>query len=151
MKNVMMTVLILVGSIGFSQEKHEPRHKRENRVELTAEQRNDLRLKQMTLKLDLTAAQQKEMAKIIADQETKRAEAMSEMKEAHDKKTKPTADEMYAMKSKRLDAQIENRAKMKKILNEEQFAKWEKMDSHRKAQFRKGMHDRPKKGPEPQD
>lgn len=144
MKNVVMAVLLLAGTIGFSQEKPEPR-KRQPKVELTSEQKNDLRLKELTLKLDLDASQQKEMAKIIADQQASRSEMKAKMKVKRDKKTAPTADEVYAFRSKRLDAQIENRAKMKKLLTAEQFATWEKSKSERKRHFKKDFHNRHKK------
>ncbi|MBD3583386.1 hypothetical protein [Flavobacterium selenitireducens] len=144
MKNVVMAALLLAGTIGFSQEKPET-VKRQPKVELTAQQRNDLRVKELTLKLDLTASQQKQMATIIADQEKSRSEMKVKMKEKRDQKITPTADEVYAMRSKKLDAQIENRAKMKKLLNADQFAKWEKIHSKQERNARNGFYKRPKK------
>lgn len=153
-----MAALLLVGTIGFSQEQKERDHKRGQRVELISEQKSDLRLKRMTLELDLTASQQKEMKKIIADQQAKRNEAKAKMQQNRDSKTKPTADEIYAMQSNKLDFQIEQRARMKKLLNDDQFAKWDKGSRERKSHFR---HDGPKhfekgprqhkKGAEPQE
>jgi len=39
---------------------------------------------------------------------------------------KPTADERFAMQSKRLDEQMATKERVKKILTPEQFEKWEK-------------------------
>jgi len=139
-----MAVLLLVGTVGFSQEKQET-GKRVPKTELTTEQKNDLRLKEMTLKLDLTASQQKEMAKIIADQQKSRSELQAKMKEKRDSNTKPTSEEVYAMRSKKLDSQIENRAKMKKMLTPEQFATWEKFREERPHRMNKDFGKRHKK------
>lgn len=151
MKNVVMAIVMLVGFSGFAQEKQpDARHKRD-RVELTPEQRNDLRLKELTLKLDLNSSQQKEMAKVIAEQETKRAAVREEMKSKREAKQKPTADEVYAMQSKRLDEQIAHKARMKKLLNADQFAKWEKMQGEKREHMQKRMRHPREKKPEPQD
>lgn len=151
MKNVMIAVLMLAGLSGFAQEKRSADKPSRERVEMTAEQRNDLRLKQMTLKLDLNASQQKEVARIIAEQETKRSAAIADMKAKREKNTKPTADEVYARQSKRLDEQIAMKQQMKKVLTEDQFKKWERMSQHKKRGFKSGMKKRHEKMPEPQD
>ncbi|RZJ64286.1 MAG: hypothetical protein EOO50_16140 [Flavobacterium sp.] len=150
MKNVVMAVLMLVGVSGFAQEKHDGKRKHD-RVELSPEQRNELRLKELTLKLDLNASQQKEMAKIISEQQVKRDAARAEMKTKRDNKEKPTADEVFARQSKMLDEQIAAKARMKKLLNDEQFDKWEKMREHKKDHFQKRMGKHREKKPEPQD
>lgn len=138
MKNALIAALLLAGMIGYSQKSPEPGRQRE-KVEMSAEQRNDLRLKRMTLKLDLDNSQQKEMAKIISGQEKNRSEARAKMKERRETKVKPTADELYAMQSKKLDREIEMRSKMKKLLNEKQFEKWESMKHDRNDRRHKGF------------
>lgn len=151
MKNVVIAVLMLVGVSGLAQEKERAQKRNRDRVELTPEQRNELRLKEMTLKLDLNASQQKEVAKIISEQQAKRTAAREEMKARQDKNAKLSADEVYARKNKMLDEQIAMKEKMKKVLNESQFEKWEKMNEHKQERFKKSIGKRREKMPEPQD
>jgi hypothetical protein len=47
---------------------------------------------------------------------------------------KMTAVEKYTMENKRLDHKIAQKKEMKQLLNDEQYAKWEKM------QYKRGMH-----------
>ncbi|WP_300568084.1 Spy/CpxP family protein refolding chaperone [Flavobacterium sp.] len=101
---------------------------------LTLQQRNELHLKKMTLDLDLTPSQQKEIAVIINAQSAEREAKIAERKEA---KKPLTADEKFAMKSKMLDKKIEMKAKMKKILNEDQMKKWEENQEKRGTQMHK--------------
>lgn len=151
MKNVVMAVLMLVGVSGFAQEKERGEKRNRDRVELTPEQRNELRLKEMTLKLDLNASQQKEIAKIISEQQANRTAAREEMKANRDKNAKPSADEVYARQIKMLDEQIATKEKLKKVLSDSQFEKWEKMNEHKKERFKKSIGKRSEKMPEPQD
>jgi Spy/CpxP family protein refolding chaperone len=150
MKKVFFAALLFIGVCSFAQDGHHMDGKHDQ-VQLTPEQRNSLHLKQMTLDLGLNDSQQKDMAKVIADQESARAAAISEMKANKEKNLKPTADEMYARKSKMLDAQITNKERIKKILTPEQFQKWEKAEDQRKEKFKKGMHDRRGKMHEPRE
>lgn len=92
---------------------------------LTPEQRNQLQVKKMTADLDLNENQQKEVAKLFAEQAKKREAKMAERKANKEAKKELTADEKFKLKNDMLDAQIEHKAKMKKILNEKQYAKWE--------------------------
>ena len=86
----------------------------------------------MTLELDLDEKQQKEIKTILVEQSKKRETKIAEMKAKKEKGEKPTADERFAMKNEMLDNQIAMKAKMKRILKPEQFAKWEEKQSERK-------------------
>lgn len=143
MKKIALAIALTLGLAlnGMAQEKQLA--KKADTEKLSAEQRNQLQLKKMTLELDLTAAQQKEMAALIAEQSSKREAKMAEMTANKEAKKQLTATEKFELKNKMLDDQIEHKAKMKKILNNEQFEKWEanhkkrsghiqKMRSHRK-------------------
>jgi periplasmic protein CpxP/Spy len=119
MKKVLVAVLLVVGLTTFAQEKNEKREK------LTPEQQTELHLKKMTLDLDLSDSQKKEMKVLLLEQAKKREAKMTEMKSHKEKGEKPTTDERYAMKNKMLDEQIAMKGKMKKILTPEQMKKWE--------------------------
>ena len=132
MKKLIIAALLVVGMTSFAQDKKQMgRHHRDEMEKFTPEQRNQLMLKKMTLELNLNASQQKEMSKIIAENSAKREARMKEMKANADSSTKPTSDEMFARKNRMLDEQIAMKETMKKILNPEQFKKWEDMKGKR--------------------
>jgi hypothetical protein len=137
MKKLIFT-LALITSLSFTaiaQEKGA--EKREATEKLSPEQRNALILKEMTLNLDLTPSQQKEIAPIIAEQTAKREAKNNQMRAQKETKKPLTANEKFEMKNKSLDSQIEMKAKMKKILNSEQMEKWEANKGKRKSQLHK--------------
>lgn len=127
-KLVSLFVLVFVFTLTTQAQKN----KRGQIAQLTTEQQTDLALKKMTLALDLSEKQQKEIKPILEKQLSERKEAMEKRKEMRANGTKPTADERYEMQAKRLDDQIGMKKNMKRILNEEQFEKFEKMAKARK-------------------
>ncbi|MEL1239709.1 hypothetical protein [Flavobacterium flavipallidum] len=135
-KLITLALIATIGLSTYAQEKQPrpARHDSKPIEKFTPEQRNELMLKKMTLDLDLNAAQQKEMGKIIAEQNAKKEAFMKDRKA---KTEKPTSDELFAIKSKMLDEQIAMKAKMKKILSADQFAKWDEMKKHHREDFRK--------------
>jgi hypothetical protein len=144
MKKMVIAALLMIGMTSFAQEKA-PMAKKERMEEFTPEQRNELHLKRMTLKLGLNASQQKEMSKIIAEQSAKRESAKAERKAKGDA-VKPTADERFANQNKRLDEQIAMNDRVKKILTPEQFDKWEKAKEHKKQAMKAHAGKRKMKG-----
>jgi len=141
MKKLIAVALLFVGMTSFAQEKISKEDGKTQRAEMTKlspEQRNQLHLKELTLKLDLTASQQKEMAKIIAEQDTKREARKAEMKSKTEGGKKFTADERFVMKNKMLDEKIALKERVKKILTPEQVEKWEKTQQHKSRNFKKG-------------
>ncbi|MFY0483410.1 hypothetical protein ACI6PS_12475 [Flavobacterium sp. PLA-1-15] len=138
MKKLIAGALLLVGMTGFAQEKVSLQDRADNE-KFTAEQRNELQLKKLTLELDLTASQQKEMSKIIAEQNSKREAAKADFKSTKTSNKKLTADERFVMKNKMLDEKIAMKEKVKKVLTPEQVEKWEKMKKDRRKHFRKDL------------
>lgn len=147
MKNLIVTTLLVIGMASFAQEKPQ-RPEKGNRAEMekfTPEQRNELRIKKLTLDLDLNASQQKEMAKLIAEADAKREAARAGYKAQKETDKKLSTDEKFALRSKMLDEQIAFKEKVKKILNPEQMIKWEKMQERRKfAMGKMRKHANPK-------
>lgn len=139
MKKLIFTLALItsISFAGIAQEKE--LEKREATEKLSSEQRNALHLKEMTLNLDLTSSQQKEIAPIIAEQTTKMEARRKEMKAQKETKKSLTANEKFEIKNKSLDSQIEMKTKMKKILNANQMEKWEANNGKRKAQMHKMM------------
>ena len=139
MKKVLIATVFLIGMTSFAQEK-KVRTERAQMEKMTSQQRNELHLKKMTLDLDLTVTQQKEMSKIIAEQGTKKEARMTERK-ANNYVTKKqlTADEKFAKKSRMLDEQIVMKDRMKKVLSADQFKRWEDMKDQRNQRMKKRM------------
>lgn len=100
---------------------------RGDREKLTPQQRAELKAKHLTLALDLTDKQQKDIQKLVLDRELKKKEAHDKLKADREAGKVPTADERFAMKSQMLDEQIAMKREIKKILSPEQFTKFEKM------------------------
>ncbi len=116
------------------------RHQRSAMHDMTPEEMATLQTKKMTLALDLTDAQQKQMQALNLENAKKRKAAMEERKARKEKgdAKKPSSQERYAMKTERLDNMIAHKAEMKEILSQEQYEKWEKM-GQRKAKHWKHM------------
>jgi transposase len=99
----------------------------ENRKELAAnlnpEDIASIQAKRMTLALDLSDNQEKEITSLLTANRTKRAE---------NKITKEdfkamSAEQKLAMKEKQMDEKIAMKRAFKKILNDEQYTEFEKM------------------------
>lgn len=104
---------------------------RGGREKLTPQQRAELKAKRLTLALDLTDKQQKDIQKLVLDHELIKQEAHDKMKAGREAGKIPTADERYTMKSKMLDEKIAMKREMKKILTPEQFTKFEMLHKDR--------------------
>ncbi|MCK0148001.1 hypothetical protein MWU78_20310 [Arenibacter sp. F26102] len=140
MKKLIVLVVLMAGITTMAQKPERERGSRGDMKDMTPEQIATLQTKRMTLALDLTDAQQKQIQSINLDNAKNRAEKMQEMKAKREsgEAKKLTSEERYAMKTAMLDRQIAQKEKMKKILNNEQYEKWEKMkgEGHRRG---KGM------------
>ena len=108
---------------------------RDGKDQLTPEQMATLQTKKMTLALDLSSAQQKQIQEFHLENAMLRKEQMEAVK---GKRKDLSSEERYALQNKHLDHKIAQKEKMKKILNEDQFSKWEKEMSHRNHKGRKG-------------
>lgn len=100
---------------------------------LTPEESATLRTKKMTLLLDLTESQQREIKKINLEMTKERSVKREERKKKREqiKAQRPSKEERLSMMNNRLDKQIETKKKMKRVLNEKQYGKWEKSRKHK--------------------
>jgi len=105
---------------------------KEHRDPFTPEQRTELRVKHLTLALDLSDKQQKDVQKLFEGQQKQREQFMALHKANKDAGKKPTPDERFAMQTKMLDVQIANKRELKKILTPEQFTKFEQLKDERR-------------------
>ena len=126
MKNLIVTIILVISSLTFAQENGKKGEK------LSSEQQTELQVKKMTLELDLDLKQQKELKVILLENAKKRIEKITEMREKKKKGVKLSAEEKFEMKSKMLENKIENKVQMKKILRPEQYEKWEQYLKNKK-------------------
>ena len=137
MKQVLMIVLLVVSGTLVAQPpgpgKDGPRkHKHEKMEQLSPQQKAELKTKEMTLHLDLNAAQQAEIMKLNLEMATKREQNKPKMKEKGD----PTANDRFERANSRLDDKIATKKRLKSILTKEQFEKFEKAHSRKGKEHR---------------
>lgn len=151
MKNLLMIVLAVVTISVSAQERKRDGQKgamkehMELHQDMTPQEMASLQTKKMTLQLDLTDKQQKEVESILLEEAKMRKAKMAERKAKMGKTdgVKPSKEERLKMVNERLDQQIEMKKKMKAILNAKQYEKFEAMQSNKqnmrgkKSQMRK--------------
>ena len=150
MKKLVVIVLALVAMHVQAQEraprdgkKMERMHKKMN---FSPEQMATIQTKKMTLHLDLTEAQQKEIYAInLANSKTRKAkmDAHKKMKDGA-KSKKPSKEMRFEIMNEQLDQQIATKKKMKAVLSADQFEKFEKVQ-HRKHRSKKSDKQRHRK------
>lgn len=107
---------------------------------MTAEELATIQTKKMTLALDLNDAQQTKINAINLEEAKLRKSIMEERKAMKEEERKEmTKDQRVAKMNERLDRQIATKAKMKEILTEEQYTKWE-------ASHKRGARDAHRQG-----
>ncbi len=126
---VLLTLLLVGGT--FAQQKQRP-EKRKAMSELSVAQKAELQTKKMTLQLDLTANQQKEVRALAEKNLAERAAKRKEMIAGKAEGKTLTSDQRFELATERLDAQISMKNDMKSILNADQYTKWEKTIGKRK-------------------
>lgn len=140
MKKLMVIAVMMLGMTSFAQERpvgtEKPtRAERESLPgkRMTAEERSKKQLETMTKELNLTAAQQKEVSSLLAENQSKREAKKAEREKAMTAKKAEMKKEMEA-----------NDAKMKKILTADQYTKWETLKAEKKAKMKHRVESRKK-------
>ena len=127
MKNIA-NILILVFLFTFT---IKAQKKRGYKQQLTVNQQTSLKVKQMTLALDLSDKQQQQVTPLLRAAIAFRQAAVGKRKEARKQKKRSTSDEVYVVKSQLLDKKISMKRNMKNILNATQFETFKKMYKQR--------------------
>jgi len=139
MKN-LLSIVVLVFAFTFTAQAQKKRGNMGSK--LTIEQQTTLAVKKMTLVLDLSDKQQKQIKPIIMSKIKNKNDFTEKRKAAKVNKQKPTSDEIFAIKIKQLDNQIMMKNSIKNILNEKQFDKFEKMHKSRTRMAKNKMKER---------
>jgi protein CpxP len=129
MKNAITILLLVLGITTMAQERKQQREK------LTAEQKTELQVKQMTLDLDLNEKQQKAMKVLLLEQTKKREAKMEVLKKKKESGEKMTAEEKFELKNEQLDNRIAMKEEFKKILTAEQMEKLELNNERRQEKM----------------
>ena len=141
MKKLILIALALVTIQVSAQNKKQgerrsdPMERGQRMSDFTPEEMAQLQTKKTTLLLDLTVAQQKEVEKLHLEN-AKERQAFRETRQAKRKdgnEKNSNKEERLNMANQRLDRQLEMKKKMKKILNDEQFEKWELTQAQRQG------------------
>jgi hypothetical protein len=127
MKNIA-SILVLIFVFTFT---IQAQKKRGYKQQLTINQQTSLKVKQMTLVLDLSDKQQQQVTPLLRAEIAFRQAAMEKRKEARVEKRRPTSDEIYLIKSQLLDNKITMKRSMKDILNTTQFKTFQKIYKQR--------------------
>ncbi len=137
MKTLIAIALALFTLNGFAQgeRKHRKDHNERSQQmkDMTPEEVANIKSKQLTLSLTLDEIQESKVYDLILE-EVKYTKANREQRKANKSEgKKPTKEQRLAMQNERLDKQIAFKRAMKSILTDEQFAKFEKLSSKRRA------------------
>ncbi|WP_231632221.1 hypothetical protein [Flavobacterium sp. KJJ] len=138
MKKLFIAALLFVGVVSFAQDINQ-KPARDQKENLTPEQRNEKHLQKLTSELNLDKKQQEQVKQLLAERSAKAEKFKAARK---DNKTKPTDAEKEAFKKQMTAEKEANDAKMKSILNADQYTKWTALKKEHKGDFRKGDHKR---------
>lgn len=116
--------------------------KRKKGNDLTVAQKTELSLKKMTLRLDLTERQQNRIRPLLTE---KYAHFNNNHKRNKKDRKKLSSEERYAKKMQRLDSKIALKSKIREILNDKQYEKFEKSFLNKKRRIAKRRMKRKKK------
>ena len=111
-----------------------------NKKRLTTEQLTTLKVKKITLELELSEVQQNKLTPVIAKLISERGIEVNRMRGSKDKVKNIDASNRYQMANRILDRKIMFQKEMRTILNEKQFKKFktlEKKRNHKKKRFHK--------------
>ena len=136
MKKLFIAALLFVGMISFAQDINQ-KSTRDQRENLTPEQRNEKHLQKLTSELSLDKKQQDQVKQLLAERSAKAEKFKASRK---DSKTKPTDAEREAFKKQMETEKAANDAKMKSILNADQYTKWTALKKEHKDHKGKGDH-----------
>ncbi|WP_452225294.1 hypothetical protein [Lacinutrix chionoecetis] len=143
MKKLLLVALALVALQVNAQDKREDKKElRKDRMEryqnLKPEEVANLQTKKMTLALDLSEAQQKQVEALNLKNAKTRKANMEKKMASKEAKKELSQDEKLKRANDKLDAQIATKREMKKILTPEQYEKYSKMSGKRKMKGKRG-------------
>jgi hypothetical protein len=116
-----------------------------NKKRLTTEQLTTLKVKKMTLELELSEIQQNKLTPVIKELISERSAQLDKKRELKNDVKKINPNERYQMANKILDRKIMFQKEMRTILNEEQFKKFKTLEKKRNEKMKKRRHQKKKR------
>ena len=116
-----------------------------NKKSLTTEQLTTLKVKKMTLELELSEIQQNKLTPVIKELISERSAQLDKNRELKNDLKKINPNERYQMANKILDRKIMFQKEMRTILNEEQFKKFKTLEKKRNEKMKKRRHQKKKR------
>ena len=116
-----------------------------NKKRLTTKQLTTLKVKKMTLELELSEVQQKKLTPFITKQISERKIEADRMRESKNEVKNIDASNRYQMANKILDRKIMFQKEMRTILNEEQFKKFKRLEKKRNQKMKNRRHQKKKR------
>ena len=116
-----------------------------NKKRLTTEQLTTLKVKKITLELELTEVQQNKLTPVIAKLISERVIEVNRMRESKDKVKNIDASNRYQMANRILDRKIMFQKEMRTILNEEQFKKFKTLEKKKNQKIKNRRHQKKKR------
>ena len=116
-----------------------------NKKRLTTEQLTTLKVKKMTLELELSEIQQNKLTPVIKELISERSAQLDKKRELKNDVKKINPNERYQMANKILDRKIMFKKEMITILNEEQFKKFKTLEKKRNEKMKKRRHQKKKR------
>ena len=116
-----------------------------NKKSLTTEQLTTLKVKKMTLELELSEIQQNKLTPVIKELISERSAQLDKKRELKNEVKKINPNERYQMANKILDRKIMFQKEMRTILNEEQFKKFKTLEKKRNEKMKKRRHQKKKR------
>ena len=138
MKRLSIVLIVLICTTGFAQSHQDEKrnHRKEikkDRLDLSPEEVAELTTKKLTLALDLNESQEKDVQRISLEQANLRKETHQNRKTGE----KLSKEDRFKTQIARLDRKIAHKKQMKSILNEDQYKKWEMINTVKKKGKRK--------------
>jgi protein CpxP len=116
-----------------------------NKKRLTTEQLTTLKVKKMTLELELSEIQQNKLTPVIKELISERSAQLDKKRELKNDVKKINPNERYQMANKILDRKIMFQKEMRTILNEEQFKNFKTLEKKRNEKMKKRRHQKKKR------
>jgi Spy/CpxP family protein refolding chaperone len=115
-----------------------------NKKRLTTEQLTTLKVKKMTLELELSEVQQKKLTPVITKLISERKIEADRMSKSINEVKNIDVSNRYEMANKFLDRKIMFQKKMRSILTEEQYKKFKSLEKKRNQMIKKRRHHKKK-------
>lgn len=116
-----------------------------NKKRLTTEQLTTLKVKKMTLELELSEVQQKKLTPVITKLISERKIEADRMRKSINEVKNIDVSNRYEMANKFLDRKIMFQKKMRSILTEEQYKKFKSLEKKRNQMIKKRRHHKKKR------